>query len=101
MNEVLYSTKFEALTPHTIICPNDLVGELRKIRKVGWSIDDEEYKLEHRCISAPVYNYRGDAIAAVGVSGTTENIPPERIEYIAEQVVAAAKDISRRMGYMD
>ena len=64
-------------------------------------MDDEEYELGHRCVAAPVFNYRGDAVAAVGVSGTPDSMPDERIGFIAEQVKLAASRISERMGYVE
>jgi len=100
LETVLYDMEFKALTPKTLTNERDLVADLHETRRRGWAIDDEEYSLDHRCIAAPVYNYRGDAIAAVGVSGTTENMPAERIGYIAAQVVGAADAISHRMGYL-
>ena len=40
-------------------------------RSRGWAIDDEEAELGHRCIGAPIYDYRGDIIAAISASGPT------------------------------
>jgi IclR family KDG regulon transcriptional repressor len=99
IEETLYGFKFEMFTPHTFTDKDELVSYLHRVRKEGWAIDDEEYELGHRCIAAPVFDYRGDAIAAVGVSGTTTSIPDSRIEQIAQQVMFAAQKISTRMGY--
>ena len=64
-------------------------------------MDNEEYELGHCCVAAPVFNYRGDAIAAVGVSGTPESIPSDRVDDVAQQVVLAARRISEHMGYVE
>ena len=40
-----------------------------KVRKQGWAMDDEEYEIGHRCIGAPIYDYRGEIIAAISASG--------------------------------
>ena len=40
-------------------------------RQQGWAMDDEEYQLGHRCIGAPVFDYHGDAVAAISASGSS------------------------------
>lgn len=101
LEEVLYDYEFKAYTPNTFTRKDEFARYLHRVRKQGWAIDDEEYELGHRCIAAPVFNYRGDAIAAVGVSGTIETIADNRIEQIAQQVVLAAQRVSGCMGYAE
>lgn len=101
LEEVLYEYEFTPYTPNTFTRKDEFVRYLHRVRKQGWAMDDEEYELDHRCIAAPVFNYRGDAIAAVGVSGTTSSISDDRVEQIAQQVMLAAKRISSCMGYVD
>lgn len=98
---MLYDYEFKAYTPNTFTRKDEFARYLHRVRKQGWAIDDEEYELGHRCIAAPVFNYRGDAIAAVGVSGTIETIADDRIEQIAQQVVLAAQRVSGCMGYAE
>lgn len=101
LEEALYGYDFERFTPNTIVRRGAFMECLHQARKQGWAIDDEEYELGHRCIAAPVYDYRGDGIAAVGVSGTMATITDDDIAPIARQVVQAARDISRCMGHME
>lgn len=101
LEEALYGFEFEAHTPNTFTSQAAFVKYLHQVRAQGWAMDDEEYELGHRCVAAPVFNYRGDAIAAVGVSGTPDTMPLERIDFIAEQVKLAADRISERMGYVE
>jgi len=62
-------------------------------------MDDEEYQLGHRCIGAPVFDYHGDAVAAISASGTTSDITEASFEKVKNEVIQTAKKISRRMGY--
>ena len=91
--------ELEAFTDRTITNVEDLVAEVEKIRRRGWSVDDEEYEEGLRCIGAPIRDYRNEVIAAVSTSGYTSVITRERVEEIAAYVVKAARDISQRMGY--
>lgn len=101
LDEVLYGYDFEAYTPNTFTGKAAFAKYLHQVRKQGWAMDREEYELGHCCVAAPVFNYRGDALAAVGVSGTPESIAEERLDDIAQQVMLAARRISERMGYVE
>ena len=73
---------------------------LKKVRQQGWAMDDGEYLDGHRCIGAPIYDYRSEAISSISVSGSTTDISDERIPFIVSQVKEAALQISKRMGYL-
>ena len=78
-----------------------LIKEIRLIRQRGWSRDDQEHEPGIRCIAAPIYDYRGNIVAAVSTSGLKQIITPARDEEIAGFVMDAAHSISQRMGYRD
>lgn len=100
LEEALYGFELSRRTEHTITSKSQLRMHLREVRRQGWAIDNEESELNHRCISSPVYNYRGDAVAVLGVSGTADELPEDRIDYIAQQVVHAAGRTSASLGYV-
>ena len=66
----------------------------------GWAMDDEEYQPGHRCVGAPVFDYRGDAVAAVSASGTAAEISDQSLEKIKQAVIQSAHKISHRMGFI-
>lgn len=101
LEEVLFGFELIPYTEHTITSKPELKIHLREVRRRGWAIDKEESQLGHRCISSPVYNYRGDAIAVVGVSGSNEELPDTQIDYIAESVAVAALRTSTSLGYVE
>ncbi|MFO7295368.1 MAG: IclR family transcriptional regulator [Caldicoprobacter sp.] len=90
------------LVPHTsntITDVDKLISEIDSVRRRGWAVDNEEHEEGIRCIAAPIYDYRGEVIAAVSTSGLKTIISPERDEEIAKYVVETAREISKRMGY--
>lgn len=91
--------QFEAFTPHTICDRDTLKRELREIRAKGYAMDDEERELNQRCIATCIYDYRGEAVAAITVSGSCVQIPDERLEKIIRELKDAAAKISARLGY--
>lgn len=85
-------------TRHTITDPDDLRAELKLTRQRGYAIDHGESSEFRSCIGAPIFDYRGDAIAAISVAGTVDEVSRRESE-LASIVVATARAISARYGY--
>src|SRR5262245_99868 len=65
-------------TPYTIVSQRLFVDELRAVRSAGFAIDREESCLGLACVGAPVLDARGEAVAAISLSGRTPRMAPER-----------------------
>lgn len=96
---MLEGVTLEYKTPNTITDHAALIKELRRARRKGWACDNEENELGIRCIAAPIYDYRGDPVAAVSTSGVARVLDPARDAEIAKYVKHCAEAISARMGY--
>ena len=101
LGRVMADCSFIRFTPKTIPDMDSLHRELSKVRQQGWAMDDEEYEPGHRCVGAPIYDYKGDIIAAIGASGDKHVLTDSRIEEVAEYVTDAAMKISENLGYSD
>lgn len=88
----------EAFTDFTLDAPERLRADLDRIRRDGYSVDNEERNLGMRCIAAPIWNAYGEAIAGISVSGPTSRVGPNQIVPFAEHVKAAARKVSQSMG---
>jgi len=86
-------------TPNTITSHRNLKEHIREVRRLGWALDDEEYITGNRCVGAPIFDYRGEIIAAVSASGPTLLLSDEQIPPIAARVRQAAAGISHRLCY--
>jgi DNA-binding IclR family transcriptional regulator len=84
---------------NTITSQTKLMAELKKIRQMGYSFEDEEGEIGYRCIGAPVYDANGTVISAISVAGTTSQIPNERVTKLSAVVKATACEMSARFGY--
>lgn len=101
IDDIMKDCSFIKFTPNTISSLEELHREIAKVRSRGWAMDDEEYEKGHRCIGAPIYDYRGDIIAAISASGDKHVLTDDRIEEVAGYVVKTAKEISKTMGYIE
>ncbi|MBK5298662.1 MAG: IclR family transcriptional regulator [Vicinamibacteria bacterium] len=74
----------------------DLRKELVRVRQRGYSVCDEEDEIGVRAVGAPILNRQGHSIAAISAAGTTQQIPPERVDELGQAVRDAAAEISAR-----
>lgn len=100
LDGIMKDCSFIRFTNNTIGSIEALHKEMTKVRKQGWAMDNEEFEIGHRCIGAPIYDYKGDIIAAVSASGPKNLVSDERILPVAEYVKKVAMELSRSMGYV-
>lgn len=82
---------FPAFTPHTMTSLDDLTRDLRRIRRRGWALDDNERSTGLRCVAIPVL-IGGECLAAVSVSGPSgEFTGGEQQKYVAQLNDVAAQ----------
>lgn len=86
-------------TANTISSVHALRVETEKVRATGWATDDQEYAVGIKCVSAPIFDYRGSVIAAVTITGPVSRMDQDAMNYLAEVVVEGAQRISRDLGY--
>ena len=73
--------------------------EIDLCRTNGYAIENGEYKIGLRSISAPVYTVEGKAAYAVGVIGMFRSTRSDEFLAAVEQVCATASMISTALGY--
>ncbi|MBP1933325.1 IclR family transcriptional regulator [Ammoniphilus resinae] len=99
MNQLLPEENMDAFTPYTIVDLAELKKQLPVIKSVGYAVDTQEIVLGVKCIAAPIFNMFGKAEAAISLSGTIHRIHDGNIDAISKDVVLAARNISRKMGF--
>lgn len=89
----------QRFTEHTITSPEKLEAQLRDVTRDGYVVTLEELEEGLNAVAAPIRDHVGGVIAALSVSGPAYRLTVERAREIAPTVIAAADDVSRRMGY--
>jgi IclR family transcriptional regulator, KDG regulon repressor len=95
--EADFPTNLERYTPRTITDPEELLSHIEKVKVLGYALDDQEFDLDVRCISAPVFDFRGKGIGSIGISGPATRVTTERVPALARIVMEVAKGLSSRM----
>ena len=88
-----------AFTPNTVVRPDDILASLRRIRKLGFAINDEDVTLGIASCGAPIFDHTGRILAAISVAGFRDTILGEGHEQIRELIQAAASEISTVLGH--
>ncbi len=94
-----FPTELKAYTPRTITSPETLRVHLDQTRRQGYAVDDEEYEYGVRCLAVPVFDYRGKAVGAIGISGPAGRISLERLSELAAITRTIGQELTDRLSF--
>lgn len=97
----LAETPLAPRTARTITDPERLRQEIEQVRLKGVAYDDCEFDAEVRCIAAPVRDFTGRTVAALGLSGPVWRMSVQRMHAVAPDVADAAARLSADLGFRD
>ena len=101
LDEFFESIELKPFTEKTITNEETLREHLKKVKKEGYAIDDEEWEKEVRCLSVPVFDYKGEVAAAITLSGPSFRIPYNRLIELKDIFLEKSKELSERLGYSE
>ena len=96
---LLRSQSLTQFTPHTITDIPALLREVEVCRTQGYAIENGEYKIGLRSISAPIYNVGGKVQYTVGIIGMLRSTHSDEFRAAVQRVCATATMISAALGY--
>ncbi len=80
-------------TERAIATIGALTRELERVRELGFAVSDEEAEPGVRSVAAPVLDPRRHAVAAIAITGTTWQIPADRLTALGALVKEMAERI--------
>src|SRR5262245_17675780 len=96
-----FLAQLKPYTQNTILRKDKLMEELRKIRKQGYALDNEELEIGLFCIASPVRNHLGEVIAAVSISGPKVRLGKPKVRELIPVMVRTGVEISAALGYSE
>ncbi len=99
LENIVQNCDFRPFTANTLTNRQALMNQLDAVRANSYAVDDEEHEKGVRCLSAPVWDYRGKVVAAISITGPAGVVTKGRETEIAALMKTVALDISRRLGY--
>ena len=86
-------------TDLTITSRRRLIDELAEVRRLGYALAVDELELGLTAAAAPIRSAHGDIIASMSISGPTFRLDQRRLAEAVPMVVAAALEVSHRLGW--
>ena len=98
LKRFLERVELKPSTKKSITEPPVLLKEIAEIRRSAIAFDDGEFNPEVRCVAVPVYNFTGDVVGALGISGPIWRMTDQAMQARAKIVKAAANRLSAEFG---
>ena len=93
------SDKLKQMTDYSITNPIALQKELVSIRKRGFAIGQQEWRLGVSGVAAPARDATGAVVAGLALSGPSDRLGKSRLLELAPAVVEAAQRLSATLGW--
>lgn len=87
-------------TKRTITSCATLRKQLAEIRKIGYAVNQGEWRETVASIGSPIFDAHGKAVAALGIAGPIERLRLSKPQTLGRLVIEKAKAISRELGYV-
>ncbi len=99
--EKVLAGPLEKLTEHTITDPVELRSQVVLARRRGWAIAPEESLPGITALAAPIFDHDGNLAVTITVIGSVQHIGIAPAESLIDEVVRAAEQVSRALGYRE
>jgi len=99
VDSIIDVTGLPKRTEKTITLLAQLKEELAMIRQRGYAMDNGENEEGARCVGAPIFDRRGDVIAAISISGPAFRSSGQETQEMGVAVLEVTAQISRKIGY--
>ena len=73
---------------------------MEEIRQKGYATSHAEYQFGVSSVSAPIFDFHKNIIAALSVSGPSVRFQGDHLDDVIHKTIEAANDISRQLGYV-
>ena len=100
VNRLLRKSPLKPFTRRSLTNQTEFKKRLGRIRDRGFFVDKEEALEGTTGIAAPIWDYTGNVIAAVGVGIISSFLNSNGTKQIIKEVCETARKISQEMGYL-
>ena len=97
LTQQVISEGFTQYTPFTLTNGPALLNEMEEIRKRGYSIDNMEHEYGIRCVGVPIFNYQGDVVAGLSISGPSLRVMDDKVTFLAKKLLEAAQELKPQL----
>lgn len=91
---------FPRRTRYSLTSARAYMAELARVRSSGYALDRGEESEAYTCAAAPVFDHRGQVMAALWISGPSDRLPISQLPASAAVVRAHAARLSAQLGFV-
>ncbi|MFJ7737519.1 IclR family transcriptional regulator [Lysinibacillus sp. NPDC097287] len=99
IKDYLESIELESFAMGTITDMERLYETVVQARELGYTISRSELENHTSAIAAPIFNHKGEVIAAMSIAGLETNYQGENVEVFVEKLKNVTAEISKQLGY--
>ncbi|KAA9233747.1 IclR family transcriptional regulator [Aerococcus mictus] len=92
-----FSNPLPKYTDNTITSLAEMEKDFSQFEKHQVMLDNEELEYGLKCIAAPIKDSNGNILASLSVSGPVNRLEKKGTQYIGEELLATAKNISQKL----
>src|ERR1700722_17627046 len=100
LEEMLQAVQLKKSPRRTMTSREALLKELDRTSRRGYAVDDEEREEGVRCAGVAILDGRGEAVAAVSISGPAFRVTMQKIPQIADKLMICVRGIQKDLGYV-
>jgi len=86
-------------TAHTITSLSALQADLKRIRTIGYALDDQESMLGAFCVAVPILNASRHPVAAISVAGPIVRFNESHLAKVSDAIFKVAAEIRKKLAY--
>lgn len=98
IKEYLESIELKPFAMGTITDKEKLYESIVQARELGHTISHSELENYTSAIAAPIFDHKGEVIAALSIAGLETNYQGEKVEILVEKLKKATTEISKQLG---
>jgi len=99
LNRIINGRELKRFTRNTLTDPDKLKEVLKKVRKNGYAIDNEEFEIGLTCVGVPIKDFSGKVVAAISISGPALRMSKEMMGHYVKQALDTGEKISHALGF--
>ena len=100
-DRLLDASGMDRLSENTVTDTAEYKRQVDQARERGYATEVGEFREDLNSYAAPIYDYRGQVVACISISGPSIRATKEVLDTHVDQLLAAARDISHQLGQVD
>lgn len=99
IRDIMRDVEFKQFSDNTVKNFDELMEKIRKVREQGYGANYGEHEPYIKCITYPIFNVKGEVVAAMSLTGLIEEFNSVDCDYIHQVLKNTTISISRQLGY--